>query len=203
MSEEPAKPKKRKVRKSIFSLVIAEKIFEMISRGNYVETAAAHAGIGKNTYFEWIRRGKRELLRLKENPRAKTNPTESDFVYFYQKVEHCLAEAETKALGRIMKAAEGGFVSVEIKEVKDKAGNVTETIVTRKTLGPQWQAEAWRLERMFPHKFGRRVEVTQGDGKDRTGNLTPEEFMGKCQEAAEKMLTFTPLGTEPHKKESA
>lgn len=196
----PATAEERKARrqpkKSSFSLAIAEKIFEMISRGNYVETAAAHAGINKSTYYEWIKRGRREITRLNSSPRAKPNSVEADFVFFYRKVEHCLAEAEARALGRISKAAEGGFVLVEVKEVKDASNRVTETVITKKTMGPQWQAEAWRLERMFPKKFGRKVEVTQQEKGETQANLTPDEFVSKCQELSVRMLSFDPREAE-------
>lgn len=201
-AEKPPQNKKRKPRKGLFSLAVAENIFDMIQKGNYGETAAAFAGISKSTYFEWLRRGRSEIRRIKENPRAKVDPVEADFVFFCQKVEMCLAECEAKGLGRIIKAAEGGFVTLEIKEKKDSSGKVIETTTIRKILAPEWQAEAWRLERMFPKRYGRRLEVSKGEANKNEPGESPEELMQKCHEISEKMMTFEPTGAPPRDKES-
>lgn len=43
-----------------FDAAIAQKVLEFLARGNYVETAAAAAGVSKVTIYEWLRRGARE-----------------------------------------------------------------------------------------------------------------------------------------------
>ena len=105
-----------------------DKIVKAIQAGNYIETAAAYAGISKNTLYEWLRRGQREKDRVAKNPRFKIKKAEELFVKFADAVEKALAEAEMRDVVIIGKAAE-----------------------------EQWQAAAWRLERKFPHKWGRKV----------------------------------------------
>ena len=104
------------------------KIITAIRAGNYIETAAAYAGINKSTLYDWLKRGEREKQRVAKNPRYKIRKSEKPYVEFSNAVEKALAEAEIRDVAIIGKAAE-----------------------------EQWQAAAWRLERKFPHKWGRKV----------------------------------------------
>jgi hypothetical protein len=110
---------------------VQQKIVEAIKMGNYIETAAAYAGISKNTLYDWMKRGAREKDRIAGTNR-KPKATEAPFVEFSDAVEKALAAAEIRDVMLIGKAAE-----------------------------TQWQAAAWRLERKFPDRWGRkeRLEV--------------------------------------------
>jgi transposase len=106
---------------------VQNKIIVAIKAGNYIETAAAYAGISKNTLYDWLKRGEREKQRVNKNSKAKIRKLEADFVEFSDAIEKALAEAEIRDVTIIAKAAE-----------------------------EQWQAAAWRLERKFPDRWGRR-----------------------------------------------
>lgn len=112
-------------------------IVEQIKAGNYIETAAAYAGINKSTLYDWLKRGGRELQRLAQNPRAKIKKSEAPFVEFSNAVEQAQAFAESRDVVLIANAAK-----------------------------TDWRAAAWRLERKFPKKWGRqeRVEVSGPEG---------------------------------------
>jgi transposase len=116
-----------------FSNEIKHKIITAIRAGNYIETASAYAGISKNTLYDWLRRGEREKQRVEKNPRYKIRKSEQPFVDFSDAVEKALAEAEVRDVAIIAKAAE-----------------------------EQWQAAAWRLERKFPDRWGRKVIEHKG-----------------------------------------
>ena len=105
-----------------------KRIVSAIRAGNYIETAAAYAGIHKSTLYDWLKRGEREKQRVAKNPRYRIKKDEQQFVAFSDAVEKALAEAEVRDVAIIGKAAE-----------------------------EYWQAAAWRLERKFPHKWGRKV----------------------------------------------
>ena len=113
---------------------VQEKIVQAIKAGNYIETAAAYAGISKSTLYDWLKRGEREKQRVAKNPRYKIRKSEKIYVEFSDAVEKALAEAEVRDVLLIGKAAE-----------------------------EQWQAAAWRLERKFPDRWGRRVIEHSGD----------------------------------------
>ncbi|MCS1351159.1 hypothetical protein [Mechercharimyces sp. CAU 1602] len=71
---------------------VQQKILDAIRLGNYLETAAAYAGISKSTLYDWLRRGEREKSgRYKE---------------FSDAVEKHLAEVEVRDLAVITRAAQ-------------------------------------------------------------------------------------------------
>lgn len=125
------------VRPTKLNSEIQNKIVTAIRAGNYIETAAAYAGISKSTLYDWLRRGEREKQRVEKNPRYRIRKSEKPYVEFSDAVEKALAEAEIRDVAIIAKAAE-----------------------------EHWQAAAWRLERKFPERWGRkdRHEITGRDG---------------------------------------
>ena len=98
----------------------------IIRGGNYVETACAYVGLNKTTFYDWMKRGAREMDRVKKNPKARVRKEEQVYVDFSNAIKKAEAEAEARDVLIIAKAAES-----------------------------QWQAAAWRLERRLPSKWGR------------------------------------------------
>lgn len=109
---------------------IQDKIVSAIRLGNYMETAAAYAGISKDTLYAWLKRGQREKEKKEKDPSYEIPKYERQFVRFSDAVEKALAEAEMRDVMIIYEAS---------KE--------------------QWQAAAWRLERKFPDRWGRKLSV--------------------------------------------
>lgn len=99
---------------------LEEKIVTTLRAGNYMEVAAAAAGISKVTLYAWLREGERF--------------PETELGKFKQRVDQAMAEAEVESLEVIARAA------------RDDSRN--------------WTAEAWRLERMHPERYGRRTVIT-------------------------------------------
>ncbi|MFD1422452.1 hypothetical protein ACFQ4J_01685 [Laceyella tengchongensis] len=73
---------------------LQEKIVTVIRGGNYIETAAAYAGISKQTLYNWLRRGARQKS--------------GQYREFALAVEQALAEAEMRDLALIEQAARDG-----------------------------------------------------------------------------------------------
>jgi transposase len=71
-----------------------DKIIQYLRRGAYVETAAAAAGVNKETFYDWLRQGA-----------AKPD---SKFGEFSDAVDKAQAESEVNDLEVITKAAEKG-----------------------------------------------------------------------------------------------
>lgn len=96
---------------------IQRTIVAALQRGNYAETAAALAGISKDTFYAWLRRGARTKAGI--------------YAQFSDAVKRAMAHGEARDLQVVDSAAQGGA----------------------------WQAAAWKLERKFPQRWGRRVIV--------------------------------------------
>jgi len=90
----PPPPRRRPGRPTKLTSEVQEAIVSAIRAGNYMETAAAYAGIAKGTFYEWLRRGRR----------AKSGRYRA----FVDAVEIALAEAEVQDLQRIEDAAKNG-----------------------------------------------------------------------------------------------
>lgn len=106
---------------------VQEKIVQAIRAGAYIETAAAYAGVNKQTLYNWMKRGNQQRS--------------GKYRRFLDAVEKALADAEMRDLLIITKAAE-----------------------------VDWKAAAWRLERKFPDRWGRKERV-QAD-VHHSGDLT-------------------------------
>ncbi|WP_051569267.1 hypothetical protein [Alkaliphilus transvaalensis] len=88
---------------------VQEHIVKMIKLGNYLETAAAFAGLDVSTVRRWINRGKAELERLEVDNVREIREREQIYVEFAQQVEHALAVAEVKDVQVIYNAAKNDY----------------------------------------------------------------------------------------------
>jgi hypothetical protein len=104
-----------------------------MAHGNYLETAAAYAGVQKATIYNWMRRGRDELRRVDNGPGRKVKKAEELHVDLLYAVEYAQAEAAQRDLQNVSFAA-------------DYLGD--------------WRASAWRMERRYPEQWGRREHQT-------------------------------------------
>lgn len=134
MAAEPArKPTKRQRRHAPDALSgtpkklnrqVIEQLVAVLEKGVYLETAAAYVGVHKDTFYDWLKRGRRDI----------TAGRRSLYREVVEAVEKAMAKFEVDGIDRL---------AVE----------------------EQWQATAWRLERRFPDRYGRRTRLEHtGDG---------------------------------------
>ena len=130
-STTPARPPGRPTK---LTAEVQRLVVEALQAGNYIETAAALAGVHKDTLYEWLKRGRGQ-------PRG---------VYraFSDAVEKAMAIAEVRGVELVTRAGEG------TPTVLNAQGQVVTPGIP-----PQWQAMAWRLERKYPEKWGRRQRL--------------------------------------------
>jgi len=124
---------------------LIDQIAELVRNGNYIETASAVAGINKNSLYRWLKRGAREEERLAKNPKLKGKIEEKIYVDFSNAVKKAMAESEADDLENIKKASR-----------------------------EDWKASAWRLERRFPNRWGRKEKVDI-DANMKNENVNREE----------------------------
>lgn len=104
-----------------------ERILAVLKSGGYVETAAAVAGVAKQTFYNAIERGHPDGALADpdaKEPKRVLRKDDQPFREFREKVEQAQAEGETLNLGLIQRAA-----------AKD------------------WKAAAWILERTRPQRY--------------------------------------------------
>ena len=122
-------------RPSLLTPEIIEDVRRLLPTVMYLESVGDYLGIGRVTWRMWLKRGAREAKRL-QNPRAKPKESEKLYLEFLNTYKKALAEGELYDLGVIKKAS-----------------------------AEQWQAAAWRAERRFPKRWGKR------DHLKHSGNL--------------------------------
>lgn len=128
----------------------------------YMETVGDYLGVERTTWRKWVKRGAVERRRLAKEG-AKPKASEVLYLEFFHTIKKSLAEGEIFDAGTIKKAA-----------------------------AEQWQASAWRLERRFPNRWGKkeRLEMSTKKGQPMESKLTisvvPPEELSDAELAAEK-----------------
>ena len=134
---------------------LIDKIVSAIRQGAYIETAAAYAGINKDTFYDWLKKGareKEERQKALENKEKRLKKYQLQ-VEFTDSIEKAMAESELFDLSTITQAAKNGV----------------------------WQAAAWRLERKFPKRYGPAIfRSSDNAGKP---NTAVDSLIAKLKEA--------------------
>ena len=120
---------------------IMEDLVAICSRGCYMETAASVLGLCVESVRRWMKRGAKENERMQrlidDGHDVEKFMDEQDLLYakFSRSIKAALSGAELEDLESIREAGE-----------------------------KQWQAKAWRLERMHPQRYALRARL------EHTGN---------------------------------
>lgn len=123
------------------------KIITLVRAGNYLETAAASADISAQTVRLWLKKGD-------ELPGSVYHKFSRAFL-------KASAEWEASALANIDDAARGRYYAILLK---DENGNqMFDKDGLPLYIKPEikdWTAQAYRLEKKFPEKYGKRESTT-------------------------------------------
>jgi len=163
-------------------------IVTAIRCGNYLETAAALAGVHRDTLYEWLRKG-------------AAAPEGDCYRDFSDTLTRAMAESESLAIEAIRQAGEEHETIKTRTTVKpllnngrqltDDDGNPVfiEETITETTVESDWRALAWLLERRFSKRWGRReyleATVTEKPIEEMTDNEIDaelSEILEKCNE---------------------
>jgi len=125
---------------------IQKKVCDAIVLGAYIETAAAYASVSKQVLYDWMKKGNKQKGGI--------------YRQFLDAIEEAMSRSELRDLESIDKNASGRPAK------HDENGNLIAP-----SLRPNWQAAAWRLERKYPKKWGRREQVHIADDKPEEENL--------------------------------
>lgn len=152
-------------------VTVADRIIAAVRAGNYLETAAALAGVRTSTIRDWLYNGNATLRALANGTSPHELPSHQlRYAEFADAITRAEAEAEAEDVARLQVLARGQAVATKevIVEKRDRDGNLVEA-TTRKeteTLAPDSAALRWRLERRHPRRWqgSQRVELTGEDG---------------------------------------
>ncbi len=151
-------------RPSAFTDETKTKILTAIAAGNTLRTSAEYGGITYETLRAWLRKG---------------DVGEEKFSVFSAALKKAQADAEALSVGRIRQAAKGGAIierTTITTERTSKSGMATTTTrTTERYSPPQWQADAWWLERTRD-EWRRHDKVTRTNFNFDLENLTDEQF---------------------------
>ena len=140
---------------------LTDEIVKLVGLGNYIETAAAFSGLSKQTIYNWLRRGRREIDRVGAGSRSrKIRKKEALCVEFVDAITRARAEFEVTALHKINVAS-----------------------------NEDWKAAAWRLERLNPQRYGP-VELIVGDitvGEVEKSALSDDERLLRIQSLLQRV----------------
>lgn len=148
MPKKQTKKKNKGGRPTKFNREIRDKIINAIKAGMYVESAAKYAGISKDTFYDWLDKGAKKL--------------DPKLVEFSDAVGKAMGESELRDVLNIERAAQGA-----------KAKYDANGVLTQQEMKPDWKASAWRLERKFPKRWGRRDTMKIED--ENTDDPTTQE----------------------------
>lgn len=115
------------------------RIVKLVKAGAYIETAAASAGISKQTIYTWLRRGQKG---------------EEPFATFSSDLNAALADDELRSVLQVEQLA-GGATATRSKPCPRCKTIVAVPIPTN----VQLQALTWKLERKFPERYGHQLKI--------------------------------------------
>lgn len=141
----------------------ADRIIQGLNAGDYVESAAAAAGIDKASVYHWMRTGARTIMAREralalDRPTPKTTTFEDRCVEFSNSVTRATAEWHQRTLATLEGLARGGR-KVTTTTTKVLADGTQEITTKVEELEPNAAVLMWRLTRRFPQKYSPRLDV--------------------------------------------
>src|SRR5262245_59849579 len=137
-------------RKTRLTAAMEQAIITAIVGGVPYYQACRMADVPESTATLWRERGDRGHSQQGTHPR---------FIAFITAVKKAEAQDEARRLLRINQAGQGGTVISETT-ITYEDGRVEREV---KRTSPQWQADAWHLERKYPDRYSRRDRLALTD----------------------------------------
>lgn len=95
-----------KINDEIINLIV-----QAVQVGNYMEAAAAYAGISRDTLYRWLKHGAREIERvekeLSEGLKPRIKKEDFKYVCLAERLRKATADSEVRDVSMISKAPAG------------------------------------------------------------------------------------------------
>lgn len=170
---------------------LIEKLAMLVeTTGAFWADACAVYDIPQSTFYDWLKKGNDELVRIEEvkknGKRSRISNERAIHVELVRRLNRAVAKSCVKDLQTISRCADG-VQAVEITEIINADGTKTKKTVIKSGL-PDWRAALARLERRHGSKW-RGTEKNLDDafniggqtGKKKIADLTPEELRNALQ----------------------
>jgi hypothetical protein len=117
-----------------------------VTIGVPLRAATDLVGVAYDTVLRWMQRGE---------GRHPTRRATAPYVHFVQALKKAQAADQARRIARIEQAARGGDIREEHTRTMHHKDGTTTTVREVRYAAPQWQADAWHLERTDPKHWGR------------------------------------------------
>lgn len=178
------------------AITAAERIIADLRIGSYLETAAAHAGVTRETVYAWMRTGAKAYARQARGEEI-TDGYELQAMSFSDAVGEATAEWEIRTTTLLEQLQRGGLKTTTITTKLDAAGTVIERSEKTETLAPDVRVLLWRMERRYPERYAKRTWTVHADDSE---PQNPEE---RARSLAEDMRGHLKIVREREAEEAA
>lgn len=143
-----------------------ERILDAIRFGNFIDAAAAVAGVDKVTLYQWLNSGAAANRKAAEGKRLTAS--EHRYARFADKLYEAEAEAEVREVSGIYRVGVGGgeITTKTTTTARGPDGTTSTETVKVQELPPNPSAMQWHAERRWASKWNRRqqIEVSGPEG---------------------------------------
>lgn len=146
---------------------LREKICRCIAAGVSIEAACEQEGIGRATFYEWLRRGRTAIEDAQTLARTHSQPGDAPPPSCAAVLK--LLAAEQMAFVALLASVEQALARAEVfysRKIADASNN-------------DWRAAAWWLERRRPDTYGNRETVRI---ERAPASMTNDELVAELQE---------------------
>lgn len=150
---------------------LQKRIVTAIAGGNTLEASSWSAGVRPKQVLGWVQRGEG-----RDKKRRKTKL----YADFADAIKKARADGQVERILRIRKAAIGGTVIARTTTTTTKKNGDVVTKVEETFTLPQWQADAWHLERSDPDHWALRDRKELVELRKQIAEL--EKRLGQPQE---------------------
>lgn len=154
--------------------IVAE-FARFLRAGNFFETVCDFLGVERATAKEWMRRGKRELVRMEREGEETPAERETLYVEFLLGNREAVSASEMHDLAIIGQVAAGKPRRITRRTLPDG----TQEEVIEEGMAPNWQAASWRLTRKRPARFGQTAPIKVQHEGTKDGPPIQHEVAGR------------------------
>lgn len=152
-------------RPTVLTKDIVDRVSGLIMAGAYIETACAACGLAKKLYYEWLKLGEQRRQLAEQLETEKNSKVINDIKEKYRMIDPIYEQFSD--------AIQKAVVQAELRDLI----RIDEAAVSN------WHAAAWKLERKYPDRWGRKYRL------DHSGEVDTKQTVN-IQETRQQILSI-------------